>query len=79
MLRVTRNADFDANIDDADIERDFDFSKFLKRKVELRGSQDAVRLQIDAGADGIKAFALKLLNIKNSFALRSNTDSISDS
>lgn len=67
MLRVTRNADFDANIDDADIERDFDFSKFLKRKVELRGSQDAVRLQIDAGADGIKAFALKLLNIKKQF------------
>ena len=64
MLRITRNADFDANIDDADIERDFDFSKFLKRKVELRGSQDAVRLQIDEGADSIKAFVLKTLNLK---------------
>lgn len=67
MLRVTRNADFDANIDDADIERDFDFSKFLKHKVELRGSQDAVRLQITGGADGIKAFLLKLLDIKKQY------------
>lgn len=64
MLRLTRNADFDANIDDNDIERDFDFSKFLKHKVELRGTQDAVRLQIDDGAPDIKAFLLKLLGIK---------------
>lgn len=67
MLRLTRNADFDANIDDADIERDFDFSKFLKHKVEMRGMQDAVRLQIDDGADGIKAFLLKMLNVKKQF------------
>ncbi|MCH5154599.1 MAG: polyphosphate kinase 1 [Clostridiales bacterium] len=66
MLRLTRNADFDANIDDNDIERDFDFSKFLKHKVELRGTQDAVRLQIDEGADEIKAFVLKLLGLKKS-------------
>lgn len=67
MLRITRNADFDANIDDADIERDFDFSKFLKHKVDLRGTQDAVRLQIDDGADGIKAFVLKLLDLKKQY------------
>ncbi len=67
MLRLTRNADFDANIDDADIERDFDFSKFLKHKVELRGSQDAVRLQITEQADGIKAFVLKLLDLKKQY------------
>lgn len=64
MIKLTRNADFDANIDDADIERDFDFSKFLKNKIELRGTQNAVRLQIDDGADNIKSFVLKLLNIK---------------
>lgn len=67
MLRVTRNADFDASLDDADIERDFDFSKFLKRKVELRGTQDAVRIEIDDGADSIKSFILKALNIKKSY------------
>lgn len=67
MLRITRNADFDANIDDADIERDFDFSKFLKHKVELRGTQDAVRLQIDEGADNIKAFALKHIDLKKQY------------
>ena len=64
MLRLTRNADFDANIDDRDIERDFDFSKFLKHKVELRGTLEPVRLQIEAGADNIKAFVLKLLGLK---------------
>ena len=67
MLRLTRNADFDANIDDVDIERDVDFSKYLKNKVELRGVQDAVRLQIDDGADGIKAFVLKLLGLKKQY------------
>lgn len=66
MLRVTRNADFDASVDDADVERDFDFSKFLKRKVELRGTQDAVRLQIDGGSDGIRAFVLKTSGLKKS-------------
>ncbi len=67
MLRLTRNADFDANIEDADIERSGDFSKFLKRKVELRGTQDAVRLQIDGGADDVKAFLIKTLNIKKQY------------
>lgn len=67
MLRVARNADFDANLDDNDIERDFDFSKFLKHKVELRGVQDAVRLQITDGADGIKSFILKQLNLKKQY------------
>ncbi len=67
MLRLTRNADFDASVDDADIERDFDFSKFLKHKVELRGTQDAVRLQIDGGADSIKSFVLKTLGLKKPF------------
>ena len=67
MLRLTRNADFDANIEDADIERSGDFSKFLKRKVELRGTQDAVRLQIDSDADDVKTFLLKTLNIKKQY------------
>lgn len=67
MLRLTRNADFDASLDDADIERDFDFSKFLMRKIELRGTQDAVRLQIDEGADSIKPFILKTLGIKKQY------------
>ncbi len=67
MLRLTRNADFDADIDDVDIERDVDFSKYLKNKVELRGVQDAVRLQIDGGADGIRSFALKLLDLKKQY------------
>lgn len=67
MLRLTRNADFDASVDDADIERDFDFTKFMKQKVELRGTQDAVRLQIDDGADDIKAFILKTLGLKKQY------------
>lgn len=73
MLRLTRNADFDASVDDADIERDFDFSKFLKRKVELRGTQDAVRLQIDEGAENIKSFILKTLGLKKQFCFTVRT------
>ena len=67
MLRLTRNADFDASLDDNDIERDFDFSKFLMHKIELRDTQDAVRLQIDEGADSVKSFVLKTLGIKKQF------------
>ncbi len=72
MLRLTRNADFDASLDDADIERDFDFSKFLKRKVELRGTQDAVRLQIDEGCGNIKSFVLKTLGLKKQYCFSVN-------
>lgn len=71
MLRVTRNADFDTSIDDADLERDFDFSKYMKRKVELRPTLDAVRLEIDGNGERLRSFLLKNLNLKKTYCLKS--------
>ena len=59
LIRVTRNADFDTNVDDADLEHDFDFSKYMKRKVELRSTLDAVRVETDKNSDTIRAFVRK--------------------
>ena len=71
MLRVTRNADFDTNVDDADLEHDFDFSKYMKRKVGMRSTLDAVRLEIDKNSDRLRSFVLKNLDLKKSFCFQS--------
>ncbi len=70
LIRVTRNADFDTNVDDADLEHDFDFSKYMKRKVELRSTLDAVRVDTDKNSDTIRAFVLKNLDLKKSYCFK---------
>lgn len=70
MLRVTRNADFDTSVDDADLEHDFDFSKYMKRKVGMRPTLDAVRLEIDKNGDCLRSFVLKNLDLKKSFCFK---------
>ena len=70
MLRVTRNADFDTDVDDADLEHDFDFSKYMKRKVGMRPMLDAVRLEIDKNSDRLRSFVLKNLNLKKSYCFK---------
>lgn len=70
LIRVTRNADFDTNVDDADLEHDFDFSKYMKRKVELRSTLDAVRVETDKNSDTIRAFMLKNLDLKKSYCFK---------
>ena len=72
MLRVTRNADFDTEVDDADLEHDFDFSKYMKRKVGMRPMLDAVRLEIDKNSDRLRSFVLKNLNLKSPIVSRSS-------
>ena len=47
LLRVTRNADFEATVEDADIEYDFDFSKLIRNRIESRGSLAVVRLEMN--------------------------------
>lgn len=64
FIRVTRNADFETNESDVDSEYDYDFSKYLKEKVEMRASLDAVRLEICGGSEKIKNFLLKNLSLK---------------
>ncbi len=65
LVRVTRNADFKASVEDADIEYDFDFSKLIKNKVENRSNLNAVRLEIQGTAsEAMKTFLIKQLEIK---------------
>ena len=64
LLRVTRNADFEASVEDADIEYDFDFSKLIRNKVESRGSLAAVRLEMNAPSDDLRQFLIKHLGIR---------------
>ena len=61
MVRVTRNADFDTNIGDTDIE--CDFPEIMKRKVESRAHMNIVRLEVDRDGSKLRDFVLKLLGI----------------
>lgn len=65
MMRVTRNADFDAHIDDSDVERDF--PAFMHKKVESRAKLNVVRLETDAEQSRLKDFVIRQLKIKPSF------------
>lgn len=66
MIRVTRNADFETNESDVDSEYDYDFSKYLKNKIDLRASLSVVRLEINTASDKIKNFLIKNLSLKKS-------------
>ena len=65
MMRVTRNADFDAHIDDSDVERDF--PAFMHKKVESRAKLSAVRLETDTEQSRLKDIVIRQLKIKSSF------------
>ena len=68
MMRVTRNADFDTDIDDSDLERDF--SEIMKKKVESRAKLNVVRLEIDCENSRLKTFAMKLLKLNPKFCFK---------
>ena len=68
LVRVTRNADFEASVEDADIEYDFDFSKLIRNRVESRGSLAAVRLEMNKESEELKQFLLRHLGIKKNHA-----------
>lgn len=72
LVRVTRNADFDANEADVDSEHGYDFSRYLKDKIDSRAMLAVVRLEIDTNSEKIKDFLIKNLNIKKQqcFTLR---------
>lgn len=65
LVRVTRNADFETNESDVDSEYNYDFSVYLKNKVEMRNNLKVVRLEIDEDSDDIKDFLIKNLDLKN--------------
>ena len=64
MVRVTRNADFEADENDCDSEYDYDFAKYLKEKIEMRATLCAVRLDMDVENEEILSFLIKNLGIK---------------
>lgn len=66
LVRATRNADFETNESDVDSEYDYDFSKYLKNKIDLRASLSVVRLELNTASDRIKNFLLKNLELKKS-------------
>ena len=65
MLRVTRNADFDTQIDDSDVERDF--PEIMKKKVESRAKMNVVRLEVDRKNSKLKDVLLKILRLNAKF------------
>ena len=48
LIRITRNADFDAFSKDADDEFDYDFSRLIQTKVEGRTRGDIIRLETNS-------------------------------
>lgn len=68
MMRVTRNADFDTDIDDSDLERNF--SEIMKKKVESRAKLNVVRLETDCENSRLKTFAMKLLKLNPKFCFK---------
>lgn len=66
LIRITRNADFETNESDVDSEYDYDFSKYLKDKIDMRATLSVVRLEINTASDKIKSFFLKNLSLKKS-------------
>lgn len=64
LVRVTRNADFETDEADVDSEYDYDFSKYLKDKIEMRSTLAVVRLEIDEDSDEILEFLQDNLHIK---------------
>ena len=66
LVRVTRNADFDATIEDADDEFGFDFSRLIQNRVEGRTGSDVIRLESTELSEPLRSFLMKNLNIRKS-------------
>lgn len=64
LVRVTRNADFETDEADCDSEYDHDFAKYMKEKIEMRASFDAVRLECDADNKWVMQFMAENLGLK---------------
>ena len=56
MVRFTRNANFDSNVEDADVEYNFDFSKFMKSRVDDRTTQNVMRVEYQGESKTLRKF-----------------------
>lgn len=73
LIRMTRNADFEASMEEADIEYNFDFSKFMKTKVEERTNLSPVRLEVNTVSEAIRTYIGKQVGIKKNRIFTSKT------
>ncbi len=73
LIRITRNADFEASMEDADIEYNFDFSKLIKTKIEERTNLPTVRVETNSPSEEIKSYVSKQLGIKKNHIFHSGT------
>ncbi len=74
MIRVTRNADFETYVEDADMEYNNDFSQYMKSKVETRLIQNATRLEVYGESKSLLKFVTETLGIEENliYHVRSN-------
>ncbi len=74
MIRVTRNADFETYVEDADMEYNYDFSQYMKSKVETRFIQNAIRLEVFGESKSLMKFVTEALDIRENliYRIRSN-------
>ena len=74
MIRVTRNADFETYVEDADMEYNNDFSQYMKSKVETRLVQNATRLEVCGESKSLLKFVTETLGIEENliYNIRSN-------
>ena len=68
MIRVTRNADFDTQVDDSDVEHDF--SVIMKEKIELRQKLAVVRVEVDKNSPKLRDYVLKILQLKSKYCFK---------
>ena len=74
MIRVTRNADIETYVEDADMEYNYDFSQYMKSQVETRLVQNAVRLEVCGESKSLMKFVTEALGIESNliYKVRSN-------
>ena len=74
MIRVTRNADFETYVEDADMEYNNDFSQYMKSKVETRLIQNAIRLEVHGESKSLMKFVTEAIGIEENliYKVRSN-------
>ncbi len=73
LIRITRNADFEASMEEADVEYNFDFSKLIKTKIEERTNLSPVRIEINSSSEEIKNYIAKQVGIRKNRIFESKT------
>ncbi|MCD8372079.1 MAG: polyphosphate kinase 1 [Clostridia bacterium] len=73
-IRVTRNADIETYVEDADMEYNNDFSQYLKSMVETRLIKNAIRLEVNGESKSLMKFVTEALEIEDSliYKVRNN-------